>query len=63
MSISAVGGVSSAQSQAATANAKKPESSEVPGAPDHDNDADNRATTGSAAKVSGLAAGTVNVKA
>jgi hypothetical protein len=64
MSVSAVGGVNPVQSHVAVANVGKPESGEVPGAPDHDGDSDDARTQPPAAKVSGATiAGSVNVKA
>ncbi len=64
MSIGAVGGVSPAQSHVVLANMSRPESGEVPGAPDHDGDSDDAGTPVPAATVSSAAvAGHVNVKA
>ena len=64
MSISAVGGVSPAQGHVALANISRPESGEVPGAPDHDGDSDDARTPAPASTVSNAAvAGHVNVKA
>jgi len=63
MSISPIGGVNTVPSQAAH-NASKPESGEVPGAPDHDGDADDGATKTPNAKVASAAVpGRVNLKA
>ncbi len=64
MSISPIGGVSPVQSHVASGNVSKPESNEVPGAPDHDGDSDNAGTKVAAAKASSAAAsGHVNVRA
>ncbi len=63
MSISAVPAAGAVQNHAAVANARKPESSEAPGAPDHDGDADATATQAPAAAPSSTAPGHVNVKA
>lgn len=64
MSIGAVGGVSPAPSHVVLANMSRPESGEVPGAPDHDSDSDDAGTPASATTVSSAAfAGHVNVKA
>jgi hypothetical protein len=50
MSIAAVGGASHLAAFAAIGPAKRPESAEAPGAPDHDGDSDDAATK--AARVS-----------
>jgi hypothetical protein len=64
MSIGAIGGVSPVQGHAAAGNVSKLESSEVPGVPDHDGDADDAGTKVSAAGASGArVAGGVDVKA
>lgn len=60
MSIGAIGGVSPVQSNAAA----KPESSEIPGAPDHDGDSDDSgAKTAQAGAAGTTGAGRVDVKA
>ncbi len=64
MSIGAIGGVSPVQSNAAVSSAAKPESGEVPGAPDHDGDSDNSGASAAQASASvTTGAGRVNVKA
>jgi hypothetical protein len=60
MSIAAIGGASlQAVLQPSSVPAKKPESAEVPGAPDHDGDADD----GGSASAAGASRGSVNVLA
>jgi hypothetical protein len=49
MSIGAIGGVSPMQGHALAGSVSKPESSEVPGVPDHDGDADDAGTKVAAA--------------
>jgi len=63
MSIGAIGGVSPIQGHATAVSIGKPESKEVPGAPDHDGDADDTgAKVSPASAPRATAAGRVNVK-
>lgn len=63
MSISPIGGVNAAPSQTSH-NLSKPESGELPGAPDHDGDGDDGAKTAPTANVSNaVVPGRVNLKA
>jgi hypothetical protein len=62
MGISAVGGVGSVRSHAPAVSVSKPESIEIPGAPDRDGDADNRVQA-AATKPAAVKPGQVNVKA
>ncbi len=64
MSIGPIGGVSPAQSHVVSGNVNKPESNEVPGAPDHDGDSDDGVAKAAASKASSAATpGRVNVTA
>jgi hypothetical protein len=66
MSITPVGGAAApAQSHAAPASTAKPEATEIPGAPDHDSDADNGSAhaLAQAATPAKITPGQINLKA
>ncbi len=65
MSITPVGGAAPAQSHAVPTPPAKPETAEVPGAPDHDGDSDNGAAHAltQAASPAKITPGQINLKA
>jgi hypothetical protein len=65
MSITPVGGAVPVQSHAAPTASVKPEAAEVPGAPDHDGDADNGSAHAltQAASPAKITPGQINLKA
>lgn len=65
MSINPIGGAAPVQSHAVPTSTAKPEAAEIPGAPDHDGDADNGAAHAltQAATPAKITPGQINLKA